>query len=389
MTVLIVSCARPLTFATGGDGRRQDEGDFMAIQAYFSEGYQHARQQFRAAADLAGADLRSYENPNLGPAGEILTTDVAWSGPADAERVLVTISGTHGVEGFCGSGCQVGNYETGFSAELPAAMALCQIHAINPYGFAWLRRVTEENVDLNRNFIDHAAPYPQNEGYEALREVICPPEWNDQVVADTQALLDAYAKEHGARALQSAISGGQYSDPHGTFFGGWSATWAHRLLKRIFTEHLSAARQVAVIDYHTGLGPYGYGERICVHEPNSEALVRAREWYDNDVTSPYLGTSSSIEIRGPNIVGMMEVLPQAEVTAIALEYGTIPTREVRVALRADNWLHAHGDPTSAKARAIKDQIRAAFYQDKPDWQESIFERALETLEMAGRGLDQG
>ena len=361
----------------------------MAAEAYFSVDYHGARLRFRSAAEAAGANLFAYENPNLAPKGETLTTDIAWSGPTDAERVLITISGTHGVEGFCGSGCQVGSFEAGVLKGLPESLAVCQIHAINPYGFAWLRRVTEENVDLNRNFIDHAAPYPVNERYQALRDVICPRDWNDHVVAETQAALDAYAEEHGARALQSAISGGQYCDCQGTFFGGWSATWAHRLLKRIFAERLGRARKVAVIDYHTGLGPYGYGERICVHRPDSEALIRARQWYDNDMTSPYLGTSSSIEIRGPNIVGMMEVLPHAEVTAIALEYGTIPTREVRVALRADNWLHTHGDPYSKRARAIKDQIRDAFYQDKADWKASIFDRALETLRMAARGLDQG
>ncbi len=35
------------------------------------------------------------------------------------------------------------------------------IHALNPYGFAWTRRVTEDNVDLNRNFVDHDKGYPE------------------------------------------------------------------------------------------------------------------------------------------------------------------------------------------------------------------------------------
>ena len=30
-------------------------------------------------------------------------------------------------------------------------LAVMMVHAINPYGFAWLRRTTEEGVDLNRN----------------------------------------------------------------------------------------------------------------------------------------------------------------------------------------------------------------------------------------------
>ena len=28
------------------------------------------------------------------------------------------------------------------------------LHALNPYGFSHLRRVNEDNADLNRNFVD-------------------------------------------------------------------------------------------------------------------------------------------------------------------------------------------------------------------------------------------
>ena len=84
--------------------------------------------------------------------------EVALLGPADAASVLVTISATHGVEGFCGSGVQVATFAQ--RQNVPAGMALVAVHAINPYGFAWLRRVTEDNVDLNRNFIDHSSKLP-------------------------------------------------------------------------------------------------------------------------------------------------------------------------------------------------------------------------------------
>jgi hypothetical protein len=362
----------------------------MAPGRYFSQDYAEARGRFRDACRQADAQIETHKSPARGPSGQTLTTEAAWLGPEDAERVLVTLSATHGVEGFCGSGVQCGWLESGLAEEMPPGTALLQIHAINPYGFAWLRRVTEENVDLNRNFVDHDAPYPVNEGYEALREVICPAEWNDAVVAQTQAALDAYAEAQGPRALQSAISGGQYSHAEGIFYGGDRPTWSHRLLKRIFQDKLGRARQVAVIDYHTGLGPYGYGERICIHDPGSEGLARAMAWYDEDVTSPALGNSASVELFGFNVMGMEEVLPAGTAfTAIALEYGTIPSPEVRLALRADNWLHVHGEPDSAKGRAIKAQIRAAFYQDRDDWKEMVWERAVETQRKTFQGLAEG
>lgn len=361
-----------------------DEGKF------FSDDYGQARARFLTACAAAGAAVESHRAPASGPAGEPLFAEVAWLGPPAAERVLVTISATHGAEGFCGSAVQLGWLEAGLHKELPEGVALLQIHAINPYGFAWLRRVTEDNVDLNRNFVDHGAPYPVNQGYEALREVLCPPEWNDAVIAETQGLLDAYAEVHGPRALQKAISGGQYSHPEGIFYGGGRPTWSHRLLTGVFRTRLAAARRVAVIDYHTGLGPYGYGERICIHDPGSPGLERARQWYGGDVTSPILGDSASVELSGFNVLGMAAALPEgAALTAVALEFGTIPSPEVRLALRADNWLHLHGALGSAQGRAIKAQIRAAFYPDADDWKAMVWERALETQRQALAGLAEG
>jgi hypothetical protein len=72
--------------------------------------------------------------------------------------VLVTISATHGIEGFCGSGAQTAWYATGAWREIPPDVAQLHLHAVNPHGFAWLRRVNEDNVDLNRNFVDHIRP---------------------------------------------------------------------------------------------------------------------------------------------------------------------------------------------------------------------------------------
>jgi len=354
--------------------------------AFFSADFSAARTRFRAAAEAAGARLDAYPHPGRGPAGEALATDMALSGSAAAERVLVTLSATHGVEGFCGSGLQVGWYESGLARELPEGVALLQIHAINPHGFAWLRRVTEDNVDLNRNFVDHDKPYPENTGYDELHEALCPREWNDAVIAETWEVLFAFAEKHGPAALQEAITGGQYRHPDGLFYGGTAPTWSRETLLGIVRHELPSARHVAVIDYHTGLGPRGHGERITVHLPGSPGLARAQDWYGGDVTSPHLGNSVSAPLQGVNLSGIEAALPQAAVTAVALEYGTIPTEQVKLALRADNWLHVHGDPASAKGRAIKAQIREAFYQDADDWKALVWERAAETLRLALAGL---
>ncbi len=187
-----------------------------------------------------GARLRHYGNDARGPEGERLVTDAAWLGPDEAERVLLTVSGTHGAEGLCGSALQTGSFRAGLARALPPGTALLAVHAINPYGFAWTRRVTEENVDLNRNFVAFDRTLPRNDGYVELAEALCPAEWSDAARQATGAHLAEYGRRHGAAALQQAVTGGQYSHPDGIFYGGAAPSWSHRTLLRIVAEYLSA-----------------------------------------------------------------------------------------------------------------------------------------------------
>src|SRR5262249_14433246 len=154
-------------------------------------------------------ELDAVANPNRGPDGGDLTTDTAWFGPRNAERVLVMVSGTHGAEGFCGSGAQVDWLRRGEAAELPAGLAVLLGHAVNPYGCAWRRRVTEENVALNRNWIDFAEPVPENPGYDELASAAVPDQWTEETRRASGRVLRAYGEAHGAMGLQQALSGGQ------------------------------------------------------------------------------------------------------------------------------------------------------------------------------------
>ena len=349
----------------------------MDIVRHFARDYSDARARFLAAAGQAGAQLFPLQHPLRGPDTEPLFTDVAWWGPMDAERVLVTLSATHGAEGFCGSLCQTAWFAEGLTRELPRGTALAAIHAINPHGFAWIRRVTEDNVDLNRNFVDHSQPYPVNAAYDELKDAICPADWSDPGRAAADAVLAAYGAKNGAMALQTAVTGGQYSDPLGLFFGGHAPTWSNRTLIAIFNRFLSRAKHVAMIDYHTGLGPYGHGELITGLVPGTPNFKLTGDWLGNELTSPLLGNSSSAKLFGINQLGMEEAIPQARFAAVAIEYGVAPIPDTREALRADNWLHVHGDLRTPQARAIKDEMRRVFYGDTDQWKTMVWDRSLE------------
>jgi Protein of unknown function (DUF2817) len=360
----------------------------MLISGWFSASYAEAREKFRDAARAAGGALDTRRNPAAGPDGLILTTETARLGPPQAQRLLIVMSGTHGVEGFCGSGLQVGLLRSGVAAERPAATALLMIHAINPSGFAWIRRVTEGNVDLNRNFVDHGKPYTANPGYELLREAICPSDWSPKGRAAADAILNAYEAKHGAMALQTAISAGQFVDPAGLFYGGREPTWSNRTFREIIGREVVGARHVAFIDLHSGLGPYGVGEIINNHVFGHPGYERVKDWFGSEATSSEEGSSTSAPLIGTANIALDEALPLAAVTAIALEYGTVPVRELLEALRADNWLHKHGRLDSAEGRAITARLRQVFYPDTDDWRRMVWERAADVVRRAMRALSQ-
>jgi len=352
----------------------------------FSADYAEARAKFLKAAADAGGALEALLHPELGPDGGQLATDVAWFGPKDAPAVLVMISGTHGVEGFCGSGAQIDWLRRGGASGLPAGVAVLMIHAVNPYGFAWLRRVTHENVDLNRNWIDFAQILPANSGYADLAEAICPAEWTPEAQAASFQVLGGFIAKNGMMAMQQAISGGQYSHPKGVFFGGAGPTWSRKTQTTIFDHYLKGAARVGIIDYHTGLGPWGYGEQIITDLVGSSGFDRARRWYGVVVTSPSSGTSTSADIVGDGLAAAPVLLAHAEVTGMALEVGTQETMTVLNALRADAWLHAYGDPMNEQGRAIKAQIRKAFYGDADDWKGMVAGQSLLAVKQALAGL---
>ena len=57
-------------------------------------------------------------------------------------------------------------------------------HAHNPWGFANALRCTEENVDLNRNFIDFEKPLPSNPNYPLVHEAIARTRWDVSDMTD-------------------------------------------------------------------------------------------------------------------------------------------------------------------------------------------------------------
>ncbi|WP_158237658.1 DUF2817 domain-containing protein [Bradyrhizobium forestalis] len=360
----------------------------LSVATSFSADYRQAREKFLRALPQA----RPFVLANfLGPQNEELAIDSAWVGDPKAQCVLVIISGTHGPEGFCGSGIQIDWLALLEEGRLPDGVALLFIHGLNPHGFAWDRRVTQEGCDLNRNFVDFAAGAPPNPGYDELRAHFVPPALQGPSFEVAREAIRQFKLEHGERAFQIARKAGQYSDPDGMFFGGFNRSWSACTLEAIANVYGLASRKfVAIIDVHTGLGPYGYGELQSEHVAASSSQAVADRMFGPSVTSADLGTSASIPIHGSLQLFWERLLGDGRHLYLCLEYGTFDTESAQRVLLADQWLHVHGggDRTAAFGREVRSRMRAHFCPDDPSWKEAVLFRGRQVLRQALSGLEQ-
>ncbi|HTK80374.1 MAG TPA: M14 family metallopeptidase [Rhizomicrobium sp.] len=349
---------------------------------HFPSDYRSARAAFLEACEFSDLGVRTHVHPTAqGSDGKPLFLDVATVGPRKATAALLLISGTHGVEGYFGSGAQTGLLREGLAKRAFRKSKIVLLHALNPFGFSWNRRVNEDNADVNRNFVDHCNP-PPNEAYDSLADAIAPNDLSDENLKAANARLSAYAREKGPFALQAAISSGQWRHDKGVYYGGAHDSWSARMLRDVFREELATVEQLTVIDFHTGLGDCGAAEMITEDIPGSAGYERAKSLWGESVASSEAGESISAPLKGTIDKAVSTWTAGKTLTFAALEVGTAPVREVFDALRRDNWLHAYAGMTHAQAQTIKRQIRDAFYPDTQDWKRRVWDHAAGAVERA-------
>ena len=335
----------------------------------FAHTYAEARVKFLAAA--VGTRLESHPEPLRGLELEALAMDVARVGADDADALLIVSSGCHGVEGYCGSGAQVAllHDETFRAKARHAGVALLFIHALNPWGFSFGRRVTHEGVDLNRNFIDFRHSPPGNPGHDYLAPFLLPGQWPPS--ADNERQLMAYGAAHGMGALQAAISAGQYRHPDGVFYGGHAPTWSQQTLRLVLRQHASLCRLLGWIDLHSGLGESGVGECIFSALDEDGAKHRAKAWWGNRITFTDDGSSTSSDLHGNAWHAVYDECPQAAYAGITLEFGTQPAEAVLRALRYDHWVARRRNPHDEQLEPARAAMRHAFFTDTPAWKQAV------------------
>jgi hypothetical protein len=191
------------------------------------------------------------------------------------ERLLILTSGIHGVEAPTGSAIEIAFINKILDSNITDNMGLLIVHNINPYGYYFNRRVTENNIDLNRNFIDTSTLKPfANEAYNKFNGFLNPTgkvssSWINKTTLFFKAIF--YLIVYGKKQLTQAIVGGQYQFPIGIYYGGSTKEPNVLFLEKLFNEKGNAYSKILHIDLHTG-----YGERGRLHFFSNKTVLQLK-----------------------------------------------------------------------------------------------------------------
>jgi hypothetical protein len=361
----------------------QSSANLMPPIDYYSRTYQTARHRFRAAAAALNAQQEQHTICVDACPDDNLSIDVAWIGSDTPDWTVVISSGLHGVEGFFGSAVQLaGLARLAATGAIKGNGRVVFVHAINPYGFRFLRRVNEDNTDLNRNFLLPDQPYRgRPDGYDRLNNFLNP--------TSPPPLIDSfplkalwYQSRQGLAALKSAIAVGQYDYPQGVFFGGNSLALSACVVQANFQRWLGGAAKAIHLDLHTGLGRFGTYKLLLAGSPDQTQLTWCRQHFgENRVEVTVDENGTAYRSRGTMGQWLCHHLSAIDYTYFNAEFGTYPEAKTLGALCADNRAHCYGRPGTWTYGRAKARLMERFCPASKKWRTTCLEQGLALIDL--------
>lgn len=341
----------------------------------FETDYFEARERFTAAAENAGLRTTrvrvSYENqPDL-------FIDFALDKRAST-RLLVQLSGVHGIEGYCGSAIQRRVLEN-----LPkGGPSLLFVHAVNPYGMANYRRANGANVDLNRSFNQAKISNPD---YALFDPYLNP---KSRIGFYTGLLKAALARSKlGEARTRQAVAAGQQDFPDGLFFAGRELQREVLHLQDFLRSHFREASQIIALDIHTGLGDWK-GEMLFVdhdRETDSPEYFSGLFGRKMDVPDP---TQGAYSIHGRLSDAIRHALPSAKLRYCLQEFGTLKASAVIRALREENFEWGKRPRGTLPSPGVRQAMLDAFLPEDPDWRSHVVELGVRRWRESFKALER-
>ena len=209
--------------------------------------------------------------------------------PSEGERtnLIVLTTGVHGMEGYIGSVMLDVFFEEIYPTLDTTDTGILVVANVNPYGMKYMRRYNENNVDLNRNFIEDWDSFDRssNKEYPKVVNFLQPEGKMGNALWHEVGFYLSLAKEAiftGADTISDALLTGQYEYAEGVYYGGDGDEISTAYLKGVFADCIEGEYENIVhVDIHSGYGPrYNMVIFNSVQDPTTEAEAKAMFGYD-------------------------------------------------------------------------------------------------------------
>lgn len=353
-----------------------------AESSFYRDTYEASREFFLKNVEELKASvpsLQHHAHPIPSKVTTDLFTDSLYIPPVSGkkDRLLVLISGTHGVEGYVGSAMQNFFLKEKFFTKRDENLGILIVHALNPYGFKLNRRVSESNIDLNRNFDTSDDLFKlKNEGYHVVDSLLNPASpalsgWWDRSVFYAKSLM-AIAK-HSMDSLRRAILRGQYDTPQGIYFGGQKFEPQKDILEKLLLEKSDGYAKVLLIDLHTGYGERGRLHLFADQDPALDGKYLEQVFsglpMDYDSKEDFYKATGGIVVYGAKLFK-----DRARYAGVVFEFGTLDSQTTTGSLDSlyrmvrENQMFHFGSPTLEADEQIKSLFSDMFFPRDITWQ---------------------
>ncbi len=350
----------------------------------FSNTYEESRDLFLARGRQLELIWSQVENKHIPlPSDPTLSIDYLIGKPLTHEKMIVLSAGLHGIEGYTGAAV-IQLFIDQFLRKLdPQTTGITLIHAINPWGMKYERKVNENSVDLNRNFVWdwNSTASLENPDYESLRTFLQPKSWG--LIPFGVGLMRALSKK-GSKGVERALTLGQYGEPAGVYYGGEGYQFQTLQMIELYHHLFSNYKRILFLDLHTGYGP---GNQM--HLVNSPYEKEAVEQWKRKLAYPHVVQTTGdefYEING-DMINYLYLLqqhhyPDVQLFATAFEFGTLGNstlaqiRSLKTTLE-ENYVYHH--KRTERVSKAKKELRALYYPENKEWRTKASKDAADAL----------
>ena len=300
----------------------------------------------------------------------------------DRTNLILLTTGVHGMEGYIGSVMLDVFFEEIYPTLDTENTGILIVANVNPYGMKYMRRYNENNVDLNRNFIEDWDNFDRssNKEYPKVDKFLQPEGKMGNAFWHEVGFYLSLAKEAiftGADTISDALLTGQYEYPEGVYYGGDGDEKSTTYLKGVFAECLNGEYENIVhVDIHSGYGPrYNMVIFNSVQDETTEAEAREMFGYDyiiavdSEEFYPTFGDTTDYFYRLKK--GMES---DKELYSTCFEFGTIGdgfidsilSLKYTVDENRQHWYPTENEITEA---VVRENYYELFYPTETEWRE--------------------